>query len=294
MSAEQLFVVTTRSRLKRVWFFPSMMIATLRVRRQLSGSDAVVRWASVLASPTEFWTVTVWRTRHDMQEFMRSGAHEDIMWLFSRWLSSFWQMRWRPGPSELGSWKGLTMGQPEPCPPEGPAVPAEGNEALQRALEFLPRLKAATGADGRACWDNTALARRRRAEVGGAGGVFVALEGRPWRTLALWRGARRLRRVASAHEDFLRVAIGMGTPGRVYVLALWRTRNGARSLLDSPELAAAGRRWGMWANEWLPENEFGHWDGLRVRRARRRHVIAVPEAAMRSADPDGAGDQQPA
>jgi hypothetical protein len=37
---------------------------------------------------------------------------------------------------------------------------------------------------------------------------------------------------------------------------------------------------GTWANEWLPENEFGHWDGLRLRRTRARYAIQMPKAAM--------------
>jgi len=110
-SDENLFTVTTRSKLRGPWFFPQMMIASLRVRRQLRRDTQVVRWASIVASPSEFWTITVWKSRHDMQEFMRSGAHDEIMWLFSKWLQSFWLMRWRPGPNETGAWKGLNMGR---------------------------------------------------------------------------------------------------------------------------------------------------------------------------------------
>ena len=98
-----LFAVTTRSRLHGPWLFPQMMIASLRVRAQLRRDTGVVRWASIVASPSEFWTITVWRSRHEMQEFMRSGVHDDILWLFSKWLQSFWLMRWRPGPSRWAS-----------------------------------------------------------------------------------------------------------------------------------------------------------------------------------------------
>lgn len=290
---DQLFVVTTRSRLRSARFFPFMMLATARIRRQLAQSEEVVRWASVVAGPTEFWTVTVWRTRHDMQEFMRSGAHEEIMWAFSRWLSSFWLMRWRPGPWELGTWRGLSIAQPEPDY-EGGAVtaPRQYDDALAQALEHLPWLKAATGADGAASYESTVMARRRRAEVGGAGGALIGLSGAPWRTLAMRRALRRLRRQAEADEDFLRAVVGFGRPGEVFLLALWRTRTGARRLLDSDGLAKVTGRWGGWANEWLPENEFGHWDGLRLRRA-RRPVIRVPDAAMRTARPPAGAPTEP-
>jgi hypothetical protein len=68
---EKLFAVTTRSRLRGWWYFPHMLIGTLRIRRQLKHSSNVVSWASIIAGPTEFWTITVWHSRHDMQEFMR-------------------------------------------------------------------------------------------------------------------------------------------------------------------------------------------------------------------------------
>ena len=38
-----------------------------------------------------------------------------FVWFFSKWLRSFWLMRWRPGPEEVGDWKGLTIGRPEPA-----------------------------------------------------------------------------------------------------------------------------------------------------------------------------------
>ncbi|MDQ6839673.1 MAG: hypothetical protein M3137_15435 [Actinomycetota bacterium] len=279
--------MTTRSRLKGARFFVPMLRASRRIRRQLAESEEVVRWASVVTGPTEFWTVTVWQTRHDMQEFMRSGAHEAIMWQFSRWLTSFWLMRWRPGPWELGTWRGRSIAQPE-RDDEGreSAGPRPPNEALDRALEHLPWLKAATGPDGAACYESTGNARRRRAEVGGAGGAMICVSGRPWRTLAMRRALTRIRHQAAGDADFLRAALGFGPPGEVYLMALWKTRDGARRLLSSPELAAVAGRWSGWANEWLPENEFGHWDGLRLRRAKGRHAIPVPEAAMRSARTD--------
>src|ERR1700722_6468402 len=148
-----------------------MMLATLRIRRQLADAPGLVRWASVVAGPTEFWTVTVWDSRHDMQEFMRSGAHERIMWLFSDWLESFWLMRWRPGPEETGTWNGTSLAQPEPAYENAPN--AARHAALALALEHRPRLKAATGADGAATYESTPFARRRRAEVGHAGGAVV-------------------------------------------------------------------------------------------------------------------------
>ncbi|MGH9121006.1 MAG: hypothetical protein ACRDYC_03540 [Acidimicrobiales bacterium] len=280
--AEQLLVVTTRSRLKGAWLFPAMMYASGRIRRQLGSSTDVVRWASVVAGPTEFWTVTVWSSRHHMQEFMRSGAHDDIMWLFGKWLKSFWLMRWRPGEQEIGQWDGLAFSQTDPDY-ERTADSAMSDE-LKAALEHLPWLKAATNAEGAATYESTAFARRRRAEVGGAGGVMIVLHPHDLQHLpAAYMDARKLRIAAKKDHSFLRAAVGYGKPPGIYLLLLWKTREGTEAMLHSDLLAEVLKRWEGWANEWLPENEFGHWDGMRLRRARRRQAIKVPELALRSA-----------
>jgi hypothetical protein len=276
--ADKLFAFTTRSRLKGPWYFPHMLIATMRVRRQLKRTGDVVGWASIIAGPTEFWTITVWHSRHDMQEFMRSGAHDDIMWFFSKWLRSFWLMRWRPGPEEIGRWKGHAMGRPEPAylATEGPRP-----EALEKALEHLPRLRSSMSAGGEVTYDTTAYARRRRAEVRGAGGGVVHVKTSPLRTAEAFRELRALEREASGDPDYLKGVVGVSRPGQVYLLSVWRDRAGTRRMLGSPQLRKLTERFpGTWANEWLPENEFGHWDGLRLRRTRARYSIQMPKAAL--------------
>ncbi len=285
----QLFVVTTRSRLRGPWLFPAMMLATRRVRVQLSSDPTVVRWASVVAGPCELWTITVWRTRHDMQEFMRSGAHEQIMWLFSVLLRSFWLMRWRPGPEELGTWKGVSFAQPEVT--ERAAPPPD--KRLQEALAHLPRLLAATGATGRACYEATPYARKRRDEVGDARGVVVWVRTPKHQLMSAWLAMRRLRAEARQGEGFVRAALGVGQLGELYLLAVWRNREGAQGLMRSEGLERLTKRAECWANEWVPENEFGNWDGARLRRVRRRQVIRVPQGAMEAADSDDRGRRAP-
>lgn len=288
--SDNLFTVTTRSRLRGPWFFPHMMLASVRVRRQLRRDTQVVRWASIVAGPSEFWTITVWRSRHDMQEFMRSGAHDEIMWLFSKWLKSFWLMRWQPGGIEVGEWKGLTMSPDEPAPataPNGAGVPnGQRDELLEKALEHLPKLKEAMGADGVVSYDTTVFARRRRAEVGGSGGAVVHIHTHPARTPLAVLDMRALRRECERDDAMLRAVVGVSKPGDVYLLSVWRDRQGMERLMNSPQLKAMKARWpGTWANEWVPENEFGHWDGLRLRRARSRYSISVPQAALELAEP---------
>lgn len=275
---DKLYAFTTRSRLKGPWFFPHMLYATMRVRRQLKRTGNVAGWASIIAGPTEFWTITVWDSRHDMQEFMRSGAHDDIMWFFSKWLRSFWLMRWRPGPEELGHWKGRTMGRPEPA-----YLSTQGRkpEALEKALEHLPRLRSSMSVDGDLTYDTTPYARRRRAEVKGAGGGVLHIRTSAWRTIEAYRALQALAREAQGDPDYLNAVVGVSRPGHVYLLSVWCDRAGTRRMLRSPQVAKLVARFpGLWANEWLPENEFGHWDGLRLRRTRARYAIQMPKAAM--------------
>lgn len=284
LAGGKLFAVTTRSRLRGPWLFPHMMIASLRVRRQLKRDDQVVRWASIVAGPSEFWTITVWRSRHDMQEFMRSGAHDDIMWLFSKWLRSFWLMRWRPGPGELGQWKGIHLAQEEPHDPTA----GNGKRAplLEQALEHLPKLRNIMGADGSITYESTPYARRRRAEVGNAGGGVIHIHTDPYRTPQAYLALRALRREVAGSEDLLRSVVGVSRPGDVYLLSVWSDREAMRRLLTSPSVRELQRQWpGLWLNEWIPENEFGHWDGLRLRRAKHKYTINVPKAVLDVAEP---------
>lgn len=288
----QLFAVTTRSRLKAPWLFPSMMLATRRVRRQLADDPTVVRWASVVAGPMEFWTITVWRSRHDMHEFMRSGAHDDIMWAFAKLLDSFWLMRWRPSAPEIGYWNGLRLsGTPPPGVAETDAAPEDPDdfdagrrERLGQALAHLPGLAAATGPDGRAAYEHSAFARRRRAEVGGAAGLVLQIHLERWQAPQALDSMRRLRAAAKA-SGAVRAAIGSGHLGEAYLLGLWTEGDQIKDFITSPPVAGAVERWGdrFWLSSWEPENEFGHWDGLRVRR-RRRPVIAMPAEAARFGD----------
>jgi hypothetical protein len=287
----QLFAVTTRSRLKGWWFFPAMMLASRRIRQQLQSSPDVVRWASVIATPTEFWTITVWRSRHDMHEFAQSGAHDEIMWRFSKWIESFWLMRWRPGPSEVGEWGGLSLAQPEPDVIPGTAL---GRPELREALKYLPRLRAATDATGRATYEASPAVRKQRAEVAGARAVVVYVHSGGLRRRAGLRALRRLRASMRDDEQLLRAVVGFGKSGDAYLLTVWEGPVGAGRFLDSPRLAEVLQRWpnSGWANEWLPENEFGHWDGLRLRRNRNKHGLRVPEAARAAADLPTKGDSR--
>jgi quinol monooxygenase YgiN len=142
------------------------------------------------------------------------------------------------------------------------------------------------GADGVVGYDTTVFARRRRAEVGSAGGAVVHIHTTPGQTLTAYRALKALRRESEQDDALLRAVVGVSRPGDVYMLSVWRDRDGVQRLLTSPNVKALGAKWpGFWGNEWLPENEFGHWDGLRLRRARQKYSINVPQAALDVAEP---------
>jgi hypothetical protein len=266
----ELLIVTTRSRLKSVVSFPSMMVATRRVRRQLANTEAVVRWASVVSSPTEFWTITAWRSRHEMQEFMRSDAHGDIMWGFSRLLSSLWLVRWHPTEHEVGSWSGVSFA-PEVAPP-APSQPA--------GHVLPPVLTGIVDGAGMINFGGSPEARRAREQLKGVGGAVLSVQTNRRQFPACWWSMRRHRRRLFADPALLRSVIGIGSGGSCYMLCVWRTPEDAARMLHSDWATALQSRYGelYWANEWIPENEFGNWDGLRLRGDQRR-VPHQPDAA---------------
>src|SRR5579859_321038 len=104
-----MLAVTTRNKLRSGRYSLPMMRARGFVREQLATTQGLIRYVSAIASPTEFLTMTIWQDRQAMFNFMSSGAHQEFMWMFSRWSASFWSMRWIPTGVEEGAWQGLSL-----------------------------------------------------------------------------------------------------------------------------------------------------------------------------------------
>lgn len=275
---ERLVVVTTHSRLRSVRFFPAMRLASSRIGRQLDHTDGVVRWASIVAGPTEFWTISVWRSRHAMQEFMRSGAHGAVMWQFSRWLRSFWFMRWRPGPRELGAWAGASLAG-RPAPDSQPVASCAQEDVRSTVIAGLPdHLREAIGPDGAVSYDSAPFARVRRRQVEGSGGAVVRIAAPLHRVPLAFAELQRARRHLRSDPDLLDAAVGFGRPGEVYLLTIWTDLACAERLLESSWARKQASWWGdaYWALECVPENEFGQLDGGRRLRTERRRRSARP------------------
>lgn len=277
------FAVTTRSRLKSVRFFFPMLRASLKIRRQLAQAPGCLRFANIVMGPKDFWTLTVWRTRQEMLDFMRSGAHEDIMWDFSKWLDSFWLMRWRPSQEERGAWGDLTLAQRAALPRPAPVHTRDEAAALEAALDSMPRLRAASGPSGAASIDYAPQQRRARGQVAGAVGGTLRIEVSKTRDVVLaWRRLRVVSRALLADDDVFRCAFGTATRSKeLYLLALFRNPDAWARFGSSPEVMEVFERWpaGAWTMRWDADNEFGHWDGFRLRRAKLGTMVEVPDAA---------------
>lgn len=266
-----LVIVTTRSRLQQRTSFVPMVVATALIRRQLTRTEGLIRWASVVADRTEFSTVTVWRNTHVMQEFMRSQAHGRYLWRVSRWLSSFWLMRWRPGSHAVGAWDGLELTAPDHADtaPVDPAL----NERADLVLGRIPELRAAMGERAIASHRDAPTTARNRRRVTGSSGLLVRVPVRRWRRPAALRELRRLREDLSTEPTLFGVTFGPAAPQAVLLLAVFTdAARPAQLIAEGPVTDLVARRPGSAALELLPESEFGHWDGRRLRSELRRGV----------------------
>lgn len=267
-----------------------MLRASWRIRKQLAETPGCLRFANIVMSHREVWTLTVWRTRQEMLDFMRSGAHEDIMWEFSKWLDSFWLMRWRPSSDESGTWGGLQLGQQRSLPSPPPERTAQQKAALDAALDSIPRLRAASAPSGAASLEYAPSQRRWRGMVAGAVGATIRVEvDRIHQAPAAWRQVARLRRSLLEEGGALRCAFGLSEPRACYLLALFRDADAWTEFMASAPVAALRTRWpsGLWTMRWDADNEFGHWDGLRLRKVKLGTKVEVPQAAKSAvATPD--------
>jgi hypothetical protein len=248
-----MLAVTTRNRLHSARLCVPMLRARSLIARQLASTPGLVRYASGVAGPSEFLTLTVWEDKAAMQAFMRSGAHERFMWLFSRWTKSFWGMRWEPSDAELGEWDGLQLARAGGIArPISPLV----------AMGLLPAAPPRAGPTGPR--PESGVVEPRGSRLFGA---TARLEGAR-RLAATIQARRRLRAEAEGNADLVRWAVGLDLPPCALVVTLWRDSPTARTRA----LELLGRELGAtWAMRWQAgDYEIGHWDGLRLRQAARR------------------------
>ena len=229
-----MLAVTTRNRLRSARFCVPMLLARREIARQLATQPGLLRYASGMTSPTEFFTLTIWQHREAMQRFMQSGAHERNMWQFMRWTSSFWGMRWDP----------VTQSTPQLISPLvgagllAPRVPLAGPLGPRPEPSF----------------------ELRRSGFTCVTAVFEGVQS----SLRLRAAASRLRMRRREDPRLLRWTVGLDFPPRGLVIALWQ---------DVPESIADLLSDATWLGTWQAgDYEIGHWDGLRLRQAARRRM----------------------
>lgn len=243
-----MLAVTTRNKLRSGRYSLPMMRARGYVREQLATTHGLIRYVSAIASPTEFLTMTVWQNRQAMFNFMSSGAHQEFMWMFSRWSASFWSMRWIPTDAEEGAWQGLSLrNRIEP-----------GEQLRCDAQPQVPQLPLSEPQAGR-------MPGGRLADPSGSGVyaitalVEAANPGHYWKLLASVQGFRR----EASHSRLLRWNIGTVGPRSLWILTLWRADSEGQHEVVR---ALRQRLNASWTMGWRAgEYEIGNWNGLRLR-----------------------------
>jgi len=243
-----MLAVTTRNKLRSVRFSLPMLRARRYVRDQLATTPGLIRYISAIASPTEFLTMTVWENRQAMFNFMSSGAHEEFMWMFTRWAASFWSMRWIPTGAEEGAWQGLSLRnliEPDEQP---------WNDAQSQA----PRLPLTAQQPGR--MPGGRLADPSGCDVYAVTALVEAADpGHYWKLLASVQEFRR----KAGDSRLLRWNVGTVGPRSFWILTLWRAAHEGR---DDEVRLLRQRLGASWAMCWRAgEYEIGNWNGLRLR-----------------------------
>ena len=240
-----------------------MLLARQRIARQLADQPGLVRYASGISSPTEFFTLTVWENRESMQRFMQTGAHEELMWHFTRWTSNFWGMRWEPGPraAEIGTWDGLRLSDLQANPPPRSPLIAAGllPPNTPRAGPLGPRPEVSA----------------REPRGSGIFAVIARYEGARAALGAMRRSLREPSRdrtseaAAVGGDPQVRCGCGVDWPPQALSITLWHNEPGAPERAITQAQAAGA----VWAMCWQPADyEIGHWNGLRLRQSARRRA----------------------
>lgn len=266
-----MLAVTTHNKLRSWRFCGQMMRARRHVKEQLAATPGLIRSVSAVASPTEFLTMTIWEDRQAMFNFMSSGAHENVMWMFARWSASFWSMRWIPTTEEEGAWEELSL----------TSLLGTGDHSWQAALPRSPQLPPSVKGSARNIG-------RRFIDPSGSGIYAVTAlvnVSSPQRLWALLSAARTFRH-GTDHPQLLRWSIGSIEPRHFLVLTLWRDLSGSSAQVLGELRQQLRARWAMgWT---AGEYEIGHWNGLRLRQLAS---IRTREQRMRSETGEHVGSE---
>ena len=73
-------VMGSRLPLQGFRFVPRFMAHTMKIRRQLASAEGLIGYAlNARLTQKEFWTVSVWRSRDDLERFAEADPHARII-----------------------------------------------------------------------------------------------------------------------------------------------------------------------------------------------------------------------
>lgn len=258
-----MIAVTTRSHARGLRDAVPLLLGTKLIERDLATAPACDRYVSVVSSPKQVWTLSVWRDPDEMRSYMRRHAHARIMWKQPDLLRCYWGMRWEPGPSQAGRWEGKPWSFPPPRvdgePPPGDPPPAQ--------------------------WMEAALGRTVRVErrsVAGATALTYRLKLPRWKLALAVLELRRLRELARSDSDTAIASLGLGTDGSACLLVVVPSPDGARRLRESEVHRRLQDRWGdrFWWSTWEADSEFGQWEGRRLREGQLVDAAMLVDVAL--------------
>ena len=99
------FIAITRLRIRRWWFLPRFLIASLRSARQAAKSDGNLQVALLRDRHLAFWTATSWTSDAAMKTFMHAAPHGPVMRKLLDWCDEASIAHWTQDSPDLPSWQ---------------------------------------------------------------------------------------------------------------------------------------------------------------------------------------------
>ena len=241
-----MFAITTRNKLRSRRHALSMIMAWVRIRRQLYRTPGMVAYTTGMASLTEFYTLTLWDKEIDMMAFMSSDDHREMMWNVRHWSDSFWSMRWKPTRNEIGKWNERSF--------------ANENSVKTKFTYVGPGYLEMSGVPEKLRSVLKNITRQSEPEILESSAVICRI---PTPSISDIFRLRKLMQPWQSDRTLLRFELAYGF-GECKIIAAWEKNEKDKStiLLELIELNFP-EAWAMRFN--ATDFEIGHWDNMRFR-----------------------------
>ena len=257
-----MFAIITRNKLRSRRYTLGMIWAWWHIRRQLARTPGMFAYTTGMASLTEFFTLTMWEKEFDMNLFMASDDHRDMMWNFKRWSDSFWSMRWNTTKDEVGDWNGQTFSiNKAVTKPRSRYVGPGYLESSQVPKELKPYLRNIT--------------RRLEPETLDLNAVIGRI---PITTVRELTCLKRILRPWRTAPGMLRMVMAIGLK-ECLVIAVW-SQPGTKDPESFIKALHATHPDGWLMRFNATDFEIGHWNGLRIREIETQSTNTTGEAGL--------------